>query len=138
MNQKELLEKFNAHNKNTLMEVLDISYTDIGEDYLTARMPVNSKVFQPLGQLHGGATAALAETVASMAANYFIANKDEYVNGLELTINHIKSKRSGEIFATAKCIHSGKSTQLWEVNILDEEGSLIAVAKMTSIVLKKR
>lgn len=119
------------------MEVLDIEYVDIGTDYLTAKMPVTSKVFQPLGQLHGGATAALAETVASLAANYFFASDDEFINGLELTINHIKSKRSGEVFATAKCIHKGRTTHLWEVKIVDENQTLVSVAKMTSIVLKK-
>ena len=138
MNKKELLQLFNDRCKNTLMETLDIEYVDVGEDYLTAKMPVTSKVHQPYGQLHGGATAALAETVGSAASNFFIDSKDQFVNGIELTINHIKSKREGEVFATARNIHKGKSTHLWEVRVVDEDGQLISICKMTNIVLQKK
>lgn len=137
MDKKSLLEKFNSRNKNTLMETLDIEYVDIGEDFLTAKMPVNSRVHQPLGQLHGGATAALAETVGSAASNFFIDTKDEYINGIQLSINHIKSIRAGEVFGTARNIHKGRTTHVWEVEIVDSEGNLISICKMTNIVLKK-
>lgn len=138
MNKEQILKGMNERCKNTLMETLDIEYVDVGEGYLTAKMPVSSKVHQPFGQLHGGATAALAETVASTASFFFLEDKDQLVNGIELTINHVKSKREGEVFATAKCIHKGRTTQLWEVQIVDEEGNLISICKMTSIVLKKK
>ncbi|WP_026777515.1 PaaI family thioesterase [Polaribacter sp. Hel_I_88] len=138
MDTKELLKAFNARNKNTLMETLDIEYVAIGDDFLTAKMPVSPKVHQPYGQLHGGATAALAETVGSAASNFFIDSKDQFVNGIQLSINHIKSKREGVVFATAKNIHKGKTTHLWEVTIVDEEDNLISVAKMTNIILAKR
>ncbi len=137
MDKKSLLEKFNLRNKNTLMEVLDIEFVDIGENYLTAKMPVTSKVHQPLGQLHGGATAALAETVGSAASNFFIDTENEFVNGIQLDINHIKSKREGEVYATARNIHKGRSTHLWEIEVVDEEGKLISICKITNIVLKK-
>lgn len=137
MDKKTLLEKFNLRNKNTLMEVLDIEYVDIGDDYLTAKMPVTSRVHQPLGQLHGGATAALAETVGSAASNFFINTEDEYVNGIQLSINHIKSKREGFVFATARNIHKGRTTHLWEVKVVDEEDNLISICKITNVVLKK-
>lgn len=138
MNRDQILKKFNDHCKNTLMETLDIEYVAIGDDFLTAKMPVTSKVHQPYGQLHGGATAALAETVGSMASHFFLDDKNKLVNGIELSINHVKSKREGTVFATAKNIHMGKSTHLWEVKIVDEEGDLISVCKITNIVLEKR
>ena len=138
MDKNLLLKKFNQRSKNTLMETLDIEYVDIGEDFLTAKMPVTSKVHQPLGQLHGGATAALAETVASMASVFFIDSKNQYVNGIELSINHVKSKVDGVVFATARNIHKGRSTHLWEVKITDENGDLISICKTTNIVLNKK
>ncbi len=138
MDTETLLKAFNARNKNTLMETLDIEYVAIGEDFLTAKMPVSSKVHQPYGQLHGGATAALAETVGSAASNFFIDSKNQFINGIQLSINHIKSKREGIVFATAKNIHKGRTTHLWEVHIVDENDALISVAKMTNIVLPKK
>lgn len=138
MNKEKILKKLNERNQNTLMETLDIEYIDVGEGFLTAKMPVNSKVHQPLGQLHGGATAALAETVASAAALFSIDMETQFVNGIELTINHVKSKREGTVFATARNIHSGRTTQLWEVRIVDEEENLVSLCKMTSIILEKK
>lgn len=138
MNKSEILEKINLRSKNTLMNTLGIEYVDIGEDYLTAKMLVTPKVHQPYGQLHGGATAALAESVGSAASNLFIDTKKQLINGIELTINHIKSKREGEVFATAKNIHKGRSTHLWEVRIVDENDQLISICKMTNIVLDKK
>lgn len=138
MNKKEKLQHFNDLCRNTLMETLGIEFVAIGDDFLTAKMPVSSKVHQPYGQLHGGATAALAESVGSAASNFFIELDSQYVNGIELTINHVKSKKKGVVFATAKNIHKGRSTHLWEVRIVDEEGDLISICKMTNIVLNKR
>ncbi|WP_439128814.1 PaaI family thioesterase [Polaribacter sp.] len=135
MDKSAILKAFNERSKNTLMETLDIEYIDVGKDFLTAKMPVTSKVHQPYGQLHGGATAALAESVGSAASNFFIDNKAQFINGIQLSINHIKSKKEGVVFATAKNIHKGRTTHLWEVTIVDEEEKLISVAKMTNIVL---
>ncbi|MEO9570263.1 MAG: hotdog fold thioesterase [Polaribacter sp.] len=138
MDSKAILKAFNESSKNTLMETLDIEYVALGDDFLTAKMPVNSKVHQPYGQLHGGATAALAESVGSAASNFFINNDNQFVNGIQLSINHIKSKKEGFVFATAKNIHKGRTTHLWEVTIVDENDDLISVAKMTNIVLTKK
>ena len=137
MNKSEILKGFNKKSAKTLMETLDIEYIDVGEDFLTAKMPVNSKVHQPYGQLHGGATAALAESVGSAASHFFIDGDKQFINGIELTINHIKSKKEGEVFATARNIHKGRSTHLWEVRIVDEMEQLISICKMTNIVLQK-
>jgi len=138
MDKKEILAVFNKRCKNTLMETLDIEFVDFGEDFLTAKMPVTTEVHQPLGQLHGGATAALAESVGSAASNFFIDRASQYVNGIQLSINHLKSKIDGVVYATAKNIHKGKTTHLWEVRIVDENDALISVAKMTNIVLTKK
>jgi uncharacterized protein (TIGR00369 family) len=138
MDKATILKAFNDSSKNTLMERLDIEYIDFGEDFLKAKMPVNPNVHQPLGQLHGGATAALAESVGSAASNFFIDRENQFVNGIQLSINHLKSKREGEVFATATIIHKGKTTHLCEVKIVDEAENLISVAKMTNIILSKK
>ncbi|MDB2385072.1 PaaI family thioesterase [Polaribacter sp.] len=138
MDKVTILKAFNDSSKNTLMERLDIEYIDYGDDFLVAKMPVNKNVHQPLGQLHGGATAALAESVGSAASNFFIDRETQFVNGIQLSINHLKSKKEGVVFATAKVIHKGKTTHLWEVKIKDEEDNLISIAKMTNIILTKK
>ena len=138
MDKSEILRGFNANSKNTLMETLDIEYVDVGEDYLTAKMPVTPVVHQPYGQLHGGATAALAESVGSAASHIFIDRKKQFINGISLSINHVKSKREGLVYATAKIIHKGRSTHLWEVRVVDEENQLISICKMTNIILDKK
>lgn len=138
MEKQLLLEKLNKLNKNTLMETLDIAFIDVGDGFLKAQMPVNPKVHQPLGLLHGGASAALAETVGSCASVISIDTNKQIVKGIELSINHLKSKKDGMVYATAKLIHKGKTTHLWEVRIVDQENSLISLCKITNIVLDKK
>ena len=137
MNKKLQLEKLNSRSINTLMETLGIKYTDIGEDYLVATLPVTSKVYQPTGILHGGATVALAESVGSMAAHYFLDNTQHEVRGIEITANHLRSVREGFVTATAKPIHKGKTTHLWEIRVVDEHDNLVSLCKLTIIVLTK-
>ena len=136
--KSEILQAFNERCKNTLMETLEIKYTDIGEDYLIAKMPVNSRVHQPYGLLHGGATAALAESVGSAASSFFVDNNKFIVKGIELSINHLKSIREGEVTATAKIIHKGRTTHLWEIKVTNEDNDLISISKLTNIVLEKK
>ena len=138
MDKSKVLQKLNSYNPNTLMETLEIEFVAIGDDYITAKMPVNSRVHQPYGLLHGGATAALAETVGSSASAFFVNDVTKIVKGIELSINHVKSKREGVVFATAKAIHRGRTTHLWEVKIMDEEDNLISLCKITNIVLDKK
>ena len=138
MTEKEKLEKINAMCKNTLMETLEIVYTEIGKDYLVATMPVSQKVHQPMGLLHGGATVALAESVGSMASHLFIDRDKVEVRGIEITANHLRSKREGIVTAIAKIIHKGKTTHLWEIKILDESKNLISLCKLTNIILHKK
>lgn len=132
------LELCNRFSKNTLMETLEIKYTDAGEGFLQATMPVNSRVHQPMGLLHGGATVALAESVGSAASVLFIDPEKEEVRGIEIAANHLKSKKDGTVTATAKIIHKGKSLHLWEIKITDEEGSLISLCKITNMVFQKK
>ena len=137
MDKIKILEMCNKFTQNTLMETLHIKYIDVGDDFLTAEMPVNSKVHQPMGLLHGGASVALAESVGSAASMLFVdANKYE-VRGIEISANHVKSKRDGVVFATAKIIHKGSKLHLWEIRITDENNQLISLCKLTNMILAK-
>ena len=137
MDKAKTLTILNNLNKNTLMETLEIEFVDVGDDFVTAKMPVNSRVHQPYGILHGGATAALAETVGSCASALFVDTKTKIVKGIELSINHLKSKKEGFIYGIAKPIHKGRTTHLWEIRIEDEDKNLISLCKLTNIVLDK-
>ncbi|WP_041497194.1 PaaI family thioesterase [Nonlabens marinus] len=137
MDKENILERCNQICKNTLMETLDITFVDVGEDFLTAQMPVTSKVHQPDGVLHGGASVALAESVGSAASYLFLDTDSFAIRGLEISANHTRSKVDGHVFATARFLHKGRTTQLWEIRITDEEGRLISICKLTTIALKK-
>ncbi|WP_430927337.1 PaaI family thioesterase [Polaribacter marinivivus] len=137
MDKQKTLSILNSMNKNTLMETLSIEFVDVDENMVMAKMPVNAKVHQPYGILHGGATAALAETVGSCASALFIDTKSKIVKGIELSINHLKSKKEGTVFGIAKPIHKGRTTHLWEIRIEDEAQNLISLCKLTNIVLDK-
>lgn len=136
--KSEILSAFNKRCENTLMETLEIEYIDVGEDFLVAKMPVNSRVHQPYGLLHGGATAALAESVGSAASAFFVDNSKFIVKGIELSINHLKSIKEGEVTAIAKIIHKGRTTHLWEIKVTNENNDLISICKLTNIVLEKK
>jgi uncharacterized protein (TIGR00369 family) len=136
--KEKMLHYCNSISKNTLMETLNIKYIDAGPDYLTASMPVNPAVHQPMGLLHGGASVALAESVGSAASFLFVNGEHSEVRGIEISANHLKSKREGIVTATAKIIHKGKSIHLWEIRITDENDSLISLCKLTTMVLPKR
>lgn len=132
MDKEQVLKLTNAICKNTLMETLCIEFTDVGEDFLTASMPVDTKVYQPDGVLHGGATAALAESVGSAAVFVLNKNPKAIVRGIEISANHLKSVCSGYVFATARPINMGKTIQLWEIKIEDEDKQLISLCKLTT------
>ncbi len=141
MNKKEIattLDQINSFMSNTLMETLDIVFTDMGNDFLVAEMPVTSKVHQPLGLLHGGASVALAESVGSTASYFLIDRSKCEVRGIEISANHLRSVSSGVVKATAKLLHKGKTTHLWEIRIVDSNNNLVTLCKLTNIVLPKR
>lgn len=136
--KEKILQYCNQISKNTLMETLNIEYTDAGIDYLTATMPVNPTVHQPMGLLHGGATVALAESVGSAASLMLVNHTNSEVRGIEISANHLKAKREGIVTATARIIHKGRSIHLWEIRVTDENDSLISLCKLTTMVLPKR
>lgn len=136
--KEKILSVCNQICKGTLMETLEIEYVDVGENFLVARMPVSPKVHQPDGVLHGGASVALAESVGSAASYVFLDGNKFYVRGIEISANHVKSIKDGFVYARASILHKGRTTQLWEIRIADEEGSLISNCKLTTIALPKK
>lgn len=126
----------NQWSNATLMQTLGITFTEIGRDFLRATMPVDSRIHQPHGLLHGGASVVLAETLGSTAAGLCVA-EDEAVVGLEINANHVRGVRSGTVTGTTRPLHVGRSTQVWEIRIEDEAGRLVCIARHTVAVLKK-
>lgn len=134
----KMLQLCNEWSKNTLMETLEIEYIDAGEDFLKAKMPVNSRVHQPMGLLHGGASVALAESVGSAASIMFVNPEKSEVRGIEISANHLKAKRDGMVYCTAKIVHKGRSIHLWEIRITDENDSLVCLCKLTNMILPRK
>jgi len=137
---KELdLEKLNRLMcRHNMLEHLDIAFTEIGPDYITARMPVDWRTHQPAGILHGGASVVLAETVGSVAANLCTDMARYAWVGQEINANHLRGKSSGWIDGTARPLHLGKRSQVWDIRIVDEEGKLICVSRITMARVEKR
>nr|WP_288931404.1 hotdog fold thioesterase [uncultured Allomuricauda sp.] len=135
--KEKILSVCNQICKGTLMETLDITYIDVGENFLLAKMPVTPKVHQPDGVLHGGASVALAESVGSAASFIFMDAKEFVVRGIEIAANHVRSIKEGFVYARASILHKGRTTQLWEIKITDEEGNLISNCKLTTIALPR-
>lgn len=136
--KEKILNYCNLISENTLMRTLNITYTDAGEDFLVATMPVTPAVHQPVGLLHGGASVALAESVGSAASMLFVNPEVSEVRGIEISANHLKAKRNGIVTATAKIVHKGRSIHLWEIRITDESNDLISLCKLTNMILPKR
>ncbi len=136
--KEKILKVCNDIRKGTLMETLDIEYIDVGVNFLTAKMPVTPKVYQPDGVLHGGASVALAESVGSAASYVFLDGQSYFVRGIEIAANHVRSIKDGFVFARATIVHKGRTTQLWEIRITDEEDRLISLCKLTTIALPKK
>lgn len=124
-------------SKNTMVDYLGVEFTDIGDDYMIARMPVDHRTRQPIGIMHGGASCFLAETVGSTAGNLCVDWDKFYCVGLDINTNHIRSIREGYVYGTAKPYHLGRSTQVWSIEIVDEEKRLISVNRLTMAVLAK-
>ncbi len=129
------LDVINEFRKNTLVDTLGIEVTEFGDDYLCARMPVDHRTHQPMGILHGGASVSLAETVGSIAATMAV-DENHYCVGLEINANHLKSARDGYVHATATPIHIGRSTQVWDIKIVNDKEQLVCVSRLTMAVLK--
>jgi uncharacterized protein (TIGR00369 family) len=132
------IQEINRISKNTLLEHLSITFTEIGDDFVCATMPVNSSTHQPMGFLHGGASLALAESVGSVASFLLADPGKHHVFGLEINANHIKSKKEGYVKATARAIHIGNRTHIWDISIRDEEEDLISIVRLTNMIVDAR
>ncbi|CAG9609700.1 hotdog fold thioesterase [Pseudoneobacillus rhizosphaerae] len=122
--------------EHTLINTLGITITKLEKGKIIATMPVDERTRQPFGLLHGGASVALAETVASIGAYELVDKETEAVAGLEINANHVRGKREGTVTATATVLHKGKTTMVWDIQIVDEEDQLICVSRCTMAVLK--
>lgn len=134
--KKVALEHVNELNRSTMMEVLGIECVEIGDDYVKSRMPVNHATKQPMGLLHGGASAALIESIGSMGSTLLLDLSKEAPVGVEINANHISSAKEGYVIATGKLVHAGRRTHLWQVDIHHEEtGKLICTGRLTVMVV---
>lgn len=134
---KELnVDILNARGKNTMMEFIGIEMLEVGDDFVKARMPVDHRTKQPIGILHGGASCVLAEGLSSAAGNFCVQNEKDYCVGLEINANHIRSVRDGWVEATARPIHLGAKTQVWDIQLRQDE-KLTCIVRMTLMVLQK-
>jgi len=135
--KESILKEANDRCKGTLVSTLGIVFTDVGEHFLEAKMKVTPNLHQPAGVLHGGATAALAETVGSSAAAIFSMKKNQMLRGVELSINHVRGISEGYVYANAVPVHMGRTMQLWKISFIDEENRNISFAKLTTLTIDK-
>lgn len=129
------LATLNSWSNNTLMEALGIQITAMGDDWLQGTMPVDRRTHQPYGILHGGASVALAETLGSSAAMMTLDSAKERAVGLDINANHVRGVLSGIVTGTARPLHIGRSTQVWEIRIEDEAGKLVCISRLTMAVV---
>ncbi len=132
------LAEINSYNKNTLMETLGIECVEIGDDYIISTMPVDQRNHQPMGLLHGGASAALIESIGSMGSSLLLDLEKEYPVGLEVNANHVGGIKSGMVKAVGKIVHAGKKTHVWQVDIFDQEtNKMVATGRLTVLIIQK-
>ncbi len=131
------LEALNANRGGTLIGHLDIVFTEIGEDFLSATMPVDERTRQPYGLLHGGASVVLAETLGSTGATLCVDRSSYLCVGQEINANHVRAARDGRVTGTARPVHLGGRTQVWSIEIVNESKELICISRLTMAVIKK-
>lgn len=132
------LEVINAFSKNTLLEQLDIRVTQLGENFLEGTMPVDRRTHQPAGLLHGGASAALIESLGSIGSTMLVDMENYSIVGLEINANHVRGVKSGLVTGRAEVVHAGKTTHIWQVDITDEAQNLVCTGRLTVLIIKKR
>ena len=138
MNKDKLLEKMSNLNQNTMATAIGLELTDIGNDYVCGKIPVDRRTIQPFGFLHGGASVTLAETLGSLAGQMQVDSEREIVLGIEINANHIKSVKGGWVYGKASPIKIEKKIQVWEIQITDAEKNMVCISRLTLAVLKKR
>ncbi len=131
------VELLNLVGHNTAVQHLGIELTEIGDDYIKGRVPVDGRTCQPYGLIHGGVNVVLAETLGSVAANWASDNDTQWV-GLDINANHLRGVREGWVTGTCKPVHIGKSTQVWQIDLHNDQGELTCVSRITMSALKKR
>jgi len=131
------LDELNAASRDTAMAVLGIVFTDLGDDYVRGTMPVDARTHQPYGLLHGGASVLLAETLGSSAGNLCVAD-DAMCVGIQINANHLAAVREGIVTGTARPLHIGRSTQVWDIRIEDAQGRLACISRLTLAVVPRR
>lgn len=130
------LEELDQQSRGCMVELLDIRFTEIGPDYVRATMPADARTWQPFGLLHGGASVTLAETLGSVGANCVVDNTKFFCVGQEINANHLRGVRSGRVTGTARPIHIGGRSQVWEIRIEDEKGKLACISRLTLAVVE--
>jgi len=136
-NKNNSIEYLKSFDSGTMAEYLGIEWTEVGEDFLKARMPVDHRTKQPYGLLHGGASCVLAETIGSMASFMVTDHSKYYCVGIEINANHIRSAREGYVTGIATPLHLGSSTHVWDIKIYDEKEKLVCVSRLTVAILKR-
>ncbi len=134
--KKPAIEKLQGFSSGTMVQHIGIEFTAVGDDFLEARMPVDERTLQPFGLLHGGASAALAETLGSIGA-YHCIDEDKICVGVEINANHIRAARKGWVTGRAIPLHLGRTTHVWEIKIYDGGGNVICISRLTMMILKK-
>lgn len=137
-NKKPTLEQIQNSIKNTMCEHLGMVFTEVGDDFITAKMPVDHRTKQPAGLLHGGASAALAETLGSIASALCLEDSQSMPVGIEINANHIRSALSGDVFGTVRPVRVGRSLHVWNIEIKDDHNHLICTSRLTVMVVPKR
>ena len=130
------LEELDQQSRGSMVEYVDIRFSEIGPDYLRATMPVDHRTWQPYGLLHGGATVVLAETLGSVGATCCVDTSRYYCVGQEINANHIRSARSGRVTGTARPVHLGSRSHVWEIRVEDDRQRLVAISRMTLAVVE--
>jgi 1,4-dihydroxy-2-naphthoyl-CoA hydrolase len=131
-------ESLNKLSADTMSGHIGIEFTLVGDDFIEAKMPVDSRTQQPFGLLHGGASVTLAETLGSVAATCCVDHETQYCVGLDINANHIKSAKQGYVYGTTRPIHIGKRTHVWEIRIVNEQKELVCISRITMAVIDKR
>ena len=137
MDKKEILRKIEERTGNTMVSTIGIEITDFGEEYICGKMPVDDRTKQPFGLLHGGASAAFAETLGSMGAGMHVDLENYSVVGIEINSSHLKAMKEGWVYGKAVPIRIGRKIQVWDIDIKDEKDNMVCKSRLTLAVIKK-
>ena len=137
MNKQEIIDRIHSRSTSTMVENLGIEIIDVGQNFISGKMPVDERTKQPFGLLHGGASVALAETLGSIGAGMQIDHSSQSVVGIEINANHLKSVKSGWVFGTATAIRVGRKIQVWEIDIKDKDDNYVCKSRLTLAVIEK-